>query len=61
MIRWALSLGFGQAAGMTLNNVSITLSKELGLKQIRVNALNTELVITEGLWGGRASWREYAI
>jgi 3-oxoacyl-[acyl-carrier protein] reductase len=32
-----------------VNNLSISLSKELGPKQIRVNALNPGLVITEGL------------
>lgn len=37
------------AAKAAVNNVSISLSKELGPKQIRVNALNPGLVITEGL------------
>jgi 3-oxoacyl-[acyl-carrier protein] reductase len=32
-----------------VNNLSISLSKELGPKQIRVNALNPGLVVTEGL------------
>ncbi len=32
-----------------VNNLSISLSKELGRKQIRVNALNPGLVMTEGL------------
>ncbi|RRA49942.1 SDR family NAD(P)-dependent oxidoreductase [Acidipila sp. EB88] len=32
-----------------VNNLSISLSKELGPKQIRVNALNPGLTITEGL------------
>ncbi len=32
-----------------VNNLSISLSKELGPKQIRVNALNPGLVMTEGL------------
>ena len=37
------------ATKAAVNNLSITLSKELGPKQIRVNALNPGLVITEGL------------
>ena len=37
------------AAKAAVNNLSISLSKELGPKQIRVNALNPGLVITEGL------------
>ena len=48
---YSLSLGLGQAAGTTLNNLSISLSKELGPKQIRVNAPDPGLVITEGLRG----------
>jgi 3-oxoacyl-[acyl-carrier protein] reductase len=32
-----------------VNNLSISMSKELGPKQIRVNALNPGLVVTEGL------------
>lgn len=36
------------ATKAAVNNLSITLSKELGPKQIRVNALNPGLVITEG-------------
>lgn len=37
------------ATKAAVNNLSIALSKELGPKQIRVNALNPGLVITEGL------------
>lgn len=37
------------ATKAAVNNLSISLSKELGPKQIRVNALNPGLVITEGL------------
>lgn len=37
------------ASKAAVNNLSISLSKELGPKQIRVNALNPGLVITEGL------------
>lgn len=37
------------ASKAAVNNLSIALSKELGPKQIRVNALNPGLVITEGL------------
>jgi 3-oxoacyl-[acyl-carrier protein] reductase len=37
------------ASKAAVNNISISLSKELGPKQIRVNALNPGLVITEGL------------
>lgn len=37
------------ATKAAVNNISISLSKELGPKQIRVNALNPGLVITEGL------------
>jgi 3-oxoacyl-[acyl-carrier protein] reductase len=37
------------ATKAAVNNLSITLSKELGPKQIRVNALNPGLVMTEGL------------
>jgi 3-oxoacyl-[acyl-carrier protein] reductase len=32
-----------------VNNLSISLSKELGPKKIRVNAVNPALVLTEGL------------
>jgi 3-oxoacyl-[acyl-carrier protein] reductase len=37
------------ATKSAVNNLSISLSKELGPKQIRVNALNPGLVMTEGL------------
>jgi 3-oxoacyl-[acyl-carrier protein] reductase len=37
------------ATKAAVNNLSISLSKELGPKQIRVNALNPGLVLTEGL------------
>jgi 3-oxoacyl-[acyl-carrier protein] reductase len=37
------------ASKAAVNNLSISLSKELGPKQIRVNAINPGLVITEGL------------
>jgi 3-oxoacyl-[acyl-carrier protein] reductase len=37
------------ATRSAVNNLSISLSKELGPKQIRVNALNPGLVMTEGL------------
>lgn len=37
------------ASKAAVNNLPISLSKELGPKQIRVNALNPGLVITEGL------------
>ena len=37
------------ATKAAVNNLSISLSKELGPKQIRVNALNPGLVVTEGL------------
>ena len=37
------------AAKAAVNNISISLSKELGPKQIRANALNPGLVVTEGL------------
>ncbi len=37
------------ASKAAVNNLSICLSKELGPKQIRVNAVNPGLVITEGL------------
>jgi 3-oxoacyl-[acyl-carrier protein] reductase len=37
------------ATKAAVNNLSLSLSKELGPKQIRVNALNPGLVITEGL------------
>ncbi len=37
------------ASKAAVNNLSISLWKELGPKQIRVNALNPGLVITEGL------------
>lgn len=37
------------ATKAAVNNLSISLSKELGPKQIRVNALNPGMVITEGL------------
>ena len=37
------------ATKAAVNNLSISLSKELGPKQIRVNALNPGLVITEGI------------
>jgi 3-oxoacyl-[acyl-carrier protein] reductase len=37
------------ATKSAVNNLSISLSKELGPKQIRVNALNPGLVVTEGL------------
>lgn len=37
------------ATKTAVNNLSISLSKELGPKQIRVNALNPGLVVTEGL------------
>ena len=37
------------ATKAAVNNISVSLSKELGPKQIRVNALNPGLVITEGL------------
>ena len=37
------------ATKAAVNNLSISLSKELGPKQIRVNALNPGLVLTEGV------------
>ncbi len=37
------------ATKAAVNNLSISQSKELGPKQIRVNALNPGLVLTEGL------------
>ena len=37
------------ATKAAVNNITISLSKELGPKQIRVNAVNPGLVITEGL------------
>jgi 3-oxoacyl-[acyl-carrier protein] reductase len=37
------------ATKAAVNNLPISLSKELGPKQIRVNALNLGLVVTEGL------------
>jgi 3-oxoacyl-[acyl-carrier protein] reductase len=36
------------ATKAAVNNISISLSKELGPKQIRVNAINPGLVVTEG-------------
>jgi len=37
------------ASKAAVNNLSVSLSKELGPKQIRVNAVNPALVVTEGL------------
>lgn len=37
------------ASKAAVNNITVTLSKELGPKQIRVNAVNPGLTITEGL------------
>jgi 3-oxoacyl-[acyl-carrier protein] reductase len=48
----SMPTAFGSVYSATkaaVNNLSISLSKELGPKQIRVNALNPGLVITEGL------------
>jgi 3-oxoacyl-[acyl-carrier protein] reductase len=53
-------LGLLLSTKAAVNNISISLSKELGPKKIRVNALNPELVITEGLRAG-GSWKASAM